>query len=105
MEFSNHVSAELGFDRDSLQTTGLADPAPVVQTFFVDETIQEMYSLDSVITVVDAKEILDRLAEEKPEGVEVRMTLCVPTTGRDCQCAHQILPNKERISGAGLFRR
>ena len=49
-----------------IETTGLADPAPVVQTFFVDETISEMYTLDSVITVVDAKEILDRLAEEKP---------------------------------------
>ena len=42
----------------------------MVQTFFVDEAIKEMYTLDSVITVVDAKEILDRLAEEKPEGVE-----------------------------------
>ena len=51
------------------QTTGLADPAPVVQTFFVDEAIQEMYALDAVITVVDAKEIPARLAEEKPEGV------------------------------------
>merc|ERR1719266_78949 len=53
-----------------IETTGLADPAPVVQTFFVDEDIKEMYSLDSVVTVVDAKVILDRLAEEKPEGVE-----------------------------------
>ena len=44
----------------------MADSAPVVQTFFVDETISEMHTLDSVITVVDAKEILDRLAEEKP---------------------------------------
>jgi G3E family GTPase len=49
-----------------IETTGLADPAPVVQTFFVDEDISELYSLDSVITVVDAHEILDRLAEEKP---------------------------------------
>ena len=49
-----------------IETTGLADPAPVVQTFFVDETISEMYSLDSVITIVDAKNILDRLADEKP---------------------------------------
>merc|ERR1712038_1471956 len=53
-----------------IETTGLADPAPVVQTFFVDDDIQKMYSLDSVITVIDAKVILDRLAEEKPEGVE-----------------------------------
>jgi len=58
------------FDGIIIETTGLADPAPVVQTFFVDETIQEMYALDAVITVVDAKEILARLAEEKPEGVE-----------------------------------
>mmetsp|Transcript_30266 Transcript_30266/g.52408 ORF Transcript_30266/g.52408 Transcript_30266/m.52408 type:complete len:396 (+) Transcript_30266:20-1207(+) len=58
------------FDGVIIETTGLADPAPVVQTFFVDETIKEMYTLDSVITVVDAKEILLRLAEEKPEGVE-----------------------------------
>jgi len=58
------------FDGIIIETTGLADPAPVVQTFFVDEDIRDMYSLDSVITVVDAKEILTRLAEEKPEGVE-----------------------------------
>lgn len=54
------------FDGVIIETTGLADPAPVVQTFFIDEDIQEMYSLDAVITVVDAKNILERLAEEKP---------------------------------------
>ena len=54
------------FDGVIIETTGLADPAPVVQTFFIDENIQEMYSLDAVITVVDAKNIRERLAEEKP---------------------------------------
>lgn len=58
------------FDGVIIETTGLADPAPVVQTFFVDEDIRGMYKLDSVITVTDAKVILDRLAEKKPEGVE-----------------------------------
>ena len=58
------------FDGIIIETTGLADPAPVVQTFFADETIAEMYSLDSVITVADARVILDRIHEEKPEGVE-----------------------------------
>jgi len=53
-----------------IETTGLADPAPVVQTFFVDDDIQAKYRLDSVITVVDAKHIMERLNEEKPEGVE-----------------------------------
>lgn len=54
------------FDGVIIETTGLADPAPVVQTFFVDDNIQEMYTLDAVITVVDAKLILERIAEEKP---------------------------------------
>ena len=58
------------FDGIIVETTGLADPAPVCQTFFVDEDIRKLYHLDAVITVVDAKHILPRLADEKPEGVE-----------------------------------
>jgi G3E family GTPase len=58
------------FDGVIIETTGLADPAPVAQTFFVDEDISAKYSLDSIITVVDSKVILDRLKEEKPDGVE-----------------------------------
>mmetsp|Transcript_73164 Transcript_73164/g.211806 ORF Transcript_73164/g.211806 Transcript_73164/m.211806 type:complete len:425 (-) Transcript_73164:94-1368(-) len=59
-----------GFDGIIIETTGLADPAPVAQTFFVDEEVRLSYSLDGIITVVDAKHILERLREEKPEGVE-----------------------------------
>lgn len=45
------------FDRLVIETTGLADPAPVIQTFFVDEDVQEQTHLDAVVTVVDAKHI------------------------------------------------
>jgi G3E family GTPase len=58
------------FDGIIIETTGLADPAPVCQTFFVDKDIQKLYTLDSVITVVDCKYIRERLDEQKPEGVE-----------------------------------
>jgi len=58
------------FDGIIIETTGLADPAPVIQTFFVDEDIAKMYKPDSIITVVDAKHIISRLDDEKPEGVE-----------------------------------
>jgi len=58
------------FDAIIIETTGLADPAPVAQTFFVDEGIQSMYKLDGIITVVDAKHVIGHLDEEKPEGVE-----------------------------------
>ncbi len=43
------------FDRVIIETTGMADPGPVAQTFFMDEAIGEYYLLDSVITLVDAK--------------------------------------------------
>jgi G3E family GTPase len=45
------------FDHLVIETTGLADPAPVIQTFFVDEDMQTQLSLDAVVTVVDAKHI------------------------------------------------
>jgi G3E family GTPase len=45
------------FDRLVIETTGLADPAPVIQTFFVDEDVQTQTHLDAVVTVVDAKHI------------------------------------------------
>ncbi|DAC17362.1 MAG TPA: GTP-binding protein [Candidatus Poseidoniales archaeon] len=58
------------FDGVLIETTGLADPAPVAQTFFVDDKVVERYKLDGIITVVDAKHIIQHLDEEKPEGVE-----------------------------------
>ena len=58
------------FDGVIIETTGLADPAPVAQTFFVDETIEKLYTLDAIVTVVDAKHLIMRLDDEKPEGVE-----------------------------------
>jgi G3E family GTPase len=46
---------ELKFDRVVIETTGLADPGPVAQTFFMDDEIAESYLLDSILTLVDAK--------------------------------------------------
>lgn len=58
------------FDGVLIETTGLADPAPVAQTFFVDDRVVERYKLDGIITVVDAKHIIQHLDEEKPDDVE-----------------------------------
>lgn len=51
------------FDAIIVETTGLADPAPVAQTFFVDEDVKRLAVLDSITTVVDSRHILDRLAD------------------------------------------
>jgi len=53
-----------------IETTGLADPGPVAQTFFMDESIKEFARLDGIVTLVDCKHIEQHLDEEKPEGAE-----------------------------------
>jgi len=55
------------FDAILIETTGLADPAPVAQTFFVDQDVQDQARLDAVVTVADAKWLADRL-KDAPEA-------------------------------------
>ena len=55
------------FDAIIVETTGLADPAPVAQTFFVDEDVSDRARLDAVITVADAKWLTERL-KDAPEA-------------------------------------
>lgn len=57
------------FDGILIETTGLADPAPVAQTFFMDDDVRAKTKLDSVVTVADAKYLLDRL-KDAPETKE-----------------------------------
>ena len=52
---------ELDFERVVIETTGLADPGPVAQTFFMDDEIAESYLLDSIVTLVDAKHAAGQL--------------------------------------------
>ena len=54
---------DLKFDRVIIETTGMADPGPVAQTFFTDEDIGKYYLLDSILTVVDAKHAEKQLDE------------------------------------------
>ena len=58
-----------GFDAIIIETTGLADPAPVAQTFFVDDDVRARASLDAIVTVVDARHVLARL-EDSHEAEE-----------------------------------
>ena len=53
------------FDHIVIETTGLADPAPVIQTFFVDENMRDKMLLDAVVTVVDAKHVWQHWDEEE----------------------------------------
>lgn len=79
------------FDAIIVETTGLADPGPVVQTFFVDHFLQARTVLDSVTTLVDAKHILVRLADSR-EAVE------------QIAFADQIVLNKTELVGEDELR-
>ena len=86
------------FDYIIIETTGLADPAPVAQTFFVDEVLQQHLILDAIVTVVDSKHIHQHLHEKKPEGVEnevVQLACCAVSackvfllSYKQCTCWH-----------------
>jgi G3E family GTPase len=56
---------ELDFERVVIETTGLADPGPVAQTFFMDDEIAEQYLLDSILTLVDAKHAAHQLNDRQ----------------------------------------
>ncbi len=56
-------SGDIHFERVIIETTGLADPAPVAQTFFIDDEIAENYRLDGIITIVDAVHAHQQLEE------------------------------------------
>jgi len=55
------AAGEISFDRVVIETTGLANPGPVAQTFFVDEEVGANYLLDAIVTVVDARHAMDQL--------------------------------------------
>ncbi len=56
---------QLDFDRVVIETTGVADPGPVAQTFFMDDDVVESYLLDSIITLVDAKHAAQQLDDRQ----------------------------------------
>ena len=63
------------FDTDKIdyiiiETPGMADPAPVIQTFLINEEIQEFAKIDSCMTICDASQIVLRLEEDREEGCE-----------------------------------
>jgi G3E family GTPase len=69
-KLSKRRDGGLRLDAIIIETTGLADPAPVAQTFFVEKSVSNFCKLDGIVTLIDAKHIEQHLDDEKPEGVE-----------------------------------
>eukprot|EP00966_Prymnesium_polylepis_P051268 1186514-Prymnesium_polylepis.2 len=61
-------ASKLELDAIVIETTGMADPAPVVQTLLVENDLKDFFRLDGIVTLIDAKYIEQHLAEVRPEG-------------------------------------
>ena len=90
------------FDHLVIETTGLADPAPVIQTFFVDEDVSAKTKLDAVVTVVDAKHISQHWdAEEAQEQIAFADIILLNKT--DLVSEAELLELEQRIKSMNLM--
>jgi G3E family GTPase len=86
------------FDRVVIETTGLADPAPVAQTFFVDEDIMQSYLLDAIITLVDVRHAPQQLDEHHEAQEQVGFADRILLTKTDLESAESIAALRQRLA-------
>jgi G3E family GTPase len=91
-------AGELQFDRIVIETTGLANPGPVAQTFFVDEEVGAHYMLDAVITVVDARHAMGQLDEHEEAQRQVGFADRLLVSKTDLVDAAQLAALKARLT-------
>ena len=91
------------FDGIIVETTGLANPAPVAQTFFVDEDVKAKTRLDAIVTVVDAKHLLARL-EDSPEAADqIAFADVIVLNKLDLVTPEELAAVESRIRGINRF--
>jgi G3E family GTPase len=90
-------AGELHFDRVVIETTGLADPAPVAQTFFVDDEVSMAYSLDGIVTMVDAHHAGQQLQQHHEAQEQVGFADRILLTKTDLVSAEQLQALRRRL--------
>lgn len=92
-----HETGELKFERVIIETTGMANPGPVCQTFFMDDDIAEYYRLDAVVTIVDAKHGMDTLDEQEEAQKQVGFADRILISKKDLVTEAQYAALRRRI--------
>jgi len=90
-------AGQLHFDRVVIETTGLANPGPVAQTFFVDEEVGAHYMLDAVLTMVDARHAMGQLDEHEEAQRQVGFADRLLISKTDLVDAAQLAELKQRL--------
>jgi G3E family GTPase len=96
-KFAQRFKSGLKLDAVLIETTGMADPAPVAQTCFVDEITREYFKLDGIVTLVDVKHIEQHLDDEKPEGAENEAVEQVAFADRLIMNKVDLVPDEEDL--------
>ena len=91
------------FDAIIVETTGLADPAPVAQTFFVDENVGRKTKLDAVVTVADAKWLNDRLKDAPEAKNQIAFADVILINKTDLVSPEQLDEVEARIRGINPY--
>lgn len=90
-------AGEIQFDRVVIETTGLANPGPVAQTFFVDDEVGAHYMLDAVVTVVDARHAMDQLDQHEEAQRQVGFADKILLSKTDLVSAEQVAALTARL--------
>ncbi len=90
-------AGQLQFDHVIIETTGLADPAPVAQTFFVDDHIAQRYVLDAIVTMVDARHAPGQLDEHHEAQEQVGFADRILITKTDITGAEDLAALRQRL--------
>jgi G3E family GTPase len=93
------------FDGIIIETTGLANPAPVAQTFFVDETVRTKTRLDAIVTVVDAKHLPERLADSHEAADQIAFADVIVLNKTDLVMPDELEAVEARIRQINRFAR
>ncbi|MBN8874873.1 MAG: GTP-binding protein [Rhodospirillales bacterium] len=91
------------FDGIIIETTGLANPAPVAQTFFVDEGVKEKARLDAIVTVVDAKHLPARLADSNEAADQIAFADVIVLNKTDLVTPEELEAVEARIRQINKF--
>src|SRR5271169_4886997 len=91
------------FDAIIVETTGLADPAPVAQTFFIDENVGRKTKLDAVVTVADAKWLNDRLKDAPEAKNQIAFADVILINKTDLVSAEELGEVEARIRGINPY--
>ncbi len=91
------------FDAIIVETTGLADPAPVAQTFFIDENVGRRTKLDAVVTVADAKWLSDRLKDAPEAKNQIAFADVILINKTDLVSSDELSEVEARIRGINPY--